>query len=480
MRTLMRGVALALVAATFVQAQRAPVKLAPKPDVPPARPFAYPSFTLDSLPNGLRFAVVENHELPIVVVQTMFAGFGPLGSSFLDTPDKAGAWGLMLTMLREGTATRSATQIVDEAADLGTNLLLPGPLAFTPPWFRATRSTWKPSLALMADVMMNPALPEASFARLKTQVATNLDRIPPTTVLNRITYGRLYGGEGPYAQFATSATLANVTRDDVVALHQKYLRPQNTVVVIAGDITMAEARQAMSSTFASWERGGTTVTATTPTAPTSPAPTTIYLKDSPGLPQSLVSASLLVPGRNSPDAAAIDAMASVLGDFSVSSGSRIYNAFRLERGLSYSPSVQLAARPIPEMAPLVTTASVAPGVTDTAVMTMVKVLRELRQEKAATAAELDFSRRNLLGRLPSTIEQVDAVAGIVLASIRDRLPSNYLNDWVKRVQSVGLPEVQAAAAKYLSADHLTIVVVGDRSKIEAPLRATGIPVVIVP
>jgi len=72
------------------------------------------------------------------------------------------------------------------------------------------------------------------------------------------------------------------------------------------------------------------------------------------------------------------------------------------------------------------------------------------------------------------------VAGIVLASIRDRLPANYLNNWFKRVQAVGLPEVQAAAAKYLDADHLTIVVVGDRSKVEAPLRATGIPVVIIP
>lgn len=480
MRNFSTSVALSITLGMSAAAQRAPVKLPPKPAVPAAKQVVYPKFTLDSLANGLRFAVVENHELPLVVVQTAFAGVGPLGSSFLDTPDKAGAWALTLTMLREGTTTRTLAQLTDEALDLGTELRLTPPLAFTPPWFRAARSTWKPSLAILADLMMNPVFPEAGFTRVKNQIATALDRIPPATIINRVMYGQLYGGQGPYSHFATSATLAGVTRDDVVAMHQKYLRPQNTIVVIAGDVTVPEARATMQSTFGGWARGGTTVTSMTPTAPASRAPTTIYLKDSPGLAQTIVLAGMLVPGRNNPDAAAIDAVASVLGDFSVSVGSRVYNAFRIERGLSYSPAVQLAARPIPELAPLVARAQVAPGVVDTAVMMMVKVFRELRQEKPATASELDFSKRALLGQLPGTLEQVDRVAGIVLASISDGLPPDYLNTWVKRIGGLGLPEVQAAAVKYLDADHMTIAVVGDRAKIEAALRATGIPVVIVP
>jgi zinc protease len=194
----------------------------------------------------------------------------------------------------------------------------------------------------------------------------------------------------------------------------------------------------------------------------------------------MVSAGMLVPGRDASDAAAIDALTSVLGDFSASSGSRFYRAFRIERGLSYGPSVQLMTRTIPEKSVLVARAPVAPAVTDTAVMMMVKVFRELRQEKPATASELDFSKQNLVGRLPLDLERVEYVGSVVLASIMDRLQPNYLNTWVKQLGAVGLPDVQAAAAKYLDVDHLTIVVVGDRAKIEAPLRATGIPVVIVP
>jgi zinc protease len=475
----MRSVAL-LLAAAAAQAQRAPVKLPPKPVVPDGKTFVYPTYTIDSLPNGLRFAVVENHELPLVVVQTTFAGIGPSGSSFLDTPDKAGAFGLMLTMLREGTTTRSPTQVSDEALDLGTDLRLPGPMAFTPPSFRTARSTWKPSLALLADVMMNPAFPEASVPRLKNTIATGYDRLPPISIATRLLYTGLYSGQGTYAPFANSGTVGAITYADLVDMRQKYLRPQNTLIVVGGDVTMAEVRAAMASAFGKWGRGGTTVALVTPQAPTTPAPTTIYLKDSPGLPQSMIVGGLLVPGRDVADAAAIDAMASLLGDLRASAGSRIYNAFRVERGLSYSPVVQLAARPIPERSPLVAIAPVPPAVTDTAVMMLVKVFRDLRQEKPAAASELDFSNRSLLGRLPVSMDKIDSVSSTVLASIRDRVPPTYLNSWVKRIDAMTLSDVQAAASKYLDADHMTIVVIGDRAKIEAPLRATGIPVVIVP
>jgi zinc protease len=478
MRALTRSVALLLVAAAAA-AQRAPVKLPSRPALPPAKPFVYPSYALDSLPNGLQFAVIENHELPLVIVETAFAGSGPLGSSLLDA-DKPGSWGLMLSMLREGTATRSLPNISDEALDLGAQFRVPATPSFIPPWFRAPKSTWRPALALLADLVMNPTFADASFQRVKTQVSTALDRLPPATLANRILFTQLYNGEGPYRQFATSATLASITRDDVVQLHGKYVRPQNTVIVIAGDVTPTEAREAMRATFGSWARGGTTVAPIIPAPPTTPAPTTIYLKDSPGLPQSLIVTGLLVPGPESRDAAAIGAMTTVLGDFKVSSGSRIYTALRTERGLSYSASVQQLGRPVGEMGVLAAIAAVAPGVTDTAVTTMVKVFKDLRQERPVTAAELEFSKRSLLGSLPAVMEPVQAVADTMLASIRDRLPPDYMNTRVERIGSVTLPEVQAAAAKYLDSDHLAIVIIADRAKVEAALKATGIPVVIVP
>lgn len=476
--TRLKIIAAALIVATPLAAQRPPVKLPPRPEIPPAKPFVYPAVTYDSLPNGLRYAIVENHELPLVTVHTAVAGTGPLGISFLDAPGKQGAWGLMLTSLREGTTTRSSAQIADEVADLGTDMRFTSTIGFVEPTFRSARSTWKPSLDLLADVMMNPTFPQEGVTRAQARLAGLFDGLPPASQASRALYASLYGADSPNNQFSTGASQRALTRDDLVMMQQQYLRPQNTMIVVAGDVTVAEARAALMKSFGAWQRGGTTVTPLVPKAP-APGPTTIYLKDNPGAVQSLVTAGLVLPGRENADAAAIATLASVLGDFSVSSGSRVYSAFRLERGLSYSPRVELAMRPVPETAPLVATFLVPAGVTDTGITTLLRVYRDLRHDKPATASELEFAKRNLIGKLPGQMEQISVMGSNVLTTMRDRLPRDYMRNWISRINALTLPEVHAAAAKYLDPDHLTIVVVGDRAKIESALRATGIPVVIV-
>ena len=81
---------------------------------------------------------------------------------------------------------------------------------------------------------------------------------------------------------------------------------------------------------------------------------------------------------------------------------------------------------------------------------------------------------------PGSVERLDVFTNNVLGTIRDRLPEGYLNNRIARINALTLADVRAAAAKYLDPDHMVIAVAGDRARIEASLRATGIPVVIVP
>jgi zinc protease len=471
-------VAMTLAVTGVADAQRS-TKLPPRPAPAPAKAFAYPPFTVDTLPNGLRFAVVENHELPIVTVRSALAGFGPNGLWFQDPAGKEGAWGLLLTALREGTPTRSASQITDEIADLGTDFRFTSSVAFLPPWFRAAKSTWVPSLELFSDLLTNASLPAEGLARVQANLVTTLDRIPASTIANRLLYASLYGAGSEYNHFATATSVKALTRDDVLAA-KRYLGPQNTLIVIAGDVTLAEARRAMRAAFGSWTRSSEIMAPVVPAAPAQPVATTIYLKDMPGQATPLIVSGQILPGRDNADGAAIEALASVLGDFSVSAGSRVYRAFRLDRGLAYSPRVELPQRPIPETVPLIGTFSVPAASIDTAVLVWLQVVRDIRSARPVLQAELDFSKNNLVGKLPLDMERLDAINFNVMTALRDRLPPTYLNDWIKRVNALTLPAVQAAATKYLDPEHMPIIVVGDRAKIEAALRATGIPVVVVP
>jgi zinc protease len=468
-------VALALTAAT-ASAQRAPVKLPPRPEIGPAKVFTLPRATMDSLPNGLRFAVIENHELPIVTVRVALAGAAPRGGFMFDPPGKAGTYGLMMNMLREGTKTRTSAQVLEEAAELGAELTWLNTLAFPAPWYRSPRSTWVPSLSLLADIYMNPALQPDAFTRVRTNLASFVDRATVGAQAAQNTMlTTLYVANNPSTRWATAASVRTVTVEEVAALHREYIRPQNTLVVIAGDVTPTAAREAMLIAFGGWQRGGTTITPIVPT-PATPAPTTtIYLYDTPGAAQATIAAGQLVPGRDNPDATALETIATILGD---AAHGRVYTEFRKERGLSYNPRVDLSTRPIPEMQPIYASGQVSPGVIDTAVLTYIRVLREMKATKPITQAELDDAKATQVRSLPRQLERLDATAGNILAELVDRLPPNYLTVWINRVNSLTLAQAQAAT-KYLDPDHMVIAVAADRSKVEQALRATGLPVVIV-
>ena len=457
---------------TIGAAQSTP-RVPARPTPGPAKPFVFPKISLQTLPNGLRLAVLENHELPIVAVRVGF-----LGGTFLDAPGKEGGWALMLASLREGTTMRSAAAIADAAADLGTNVEWPSAGLAPTSSFTTIKSAWQPILELVADMVMHPSFQSDVLGRLQAAQANAAARPAQTALPLRVVVAKLYGPDHLYSRiFATDSSIRRVTRDDVVALHTTYVRPQNTVIVVAGDITTAEARAAVDKAFSSWRHTDTVIESKYLAPVTAPVPTTIYLRDFPGATQSNIMSGQIIPSRGSSDGAAIEAVDAILGG--ASAGSRMFDAFRVSRGLSYNPASFIQWRPEPQAANWITVATVAAEKTDSAVIEWIRVLRDAHGERPLTATELEFSRKNLVRNLPAQLETVDALATSTLGILKNGLPESFYNDYVRNMNSLTLAQVQAAATKYIDPDHLVIAVVGDRAKLEGPLRATGIPVVIV-
>lgn len=465
--------AVALVAALSTRgvAQKNQVA-APRPTIGPAKPYAFPKIATRTLSNGLRIAVIENHELPIVAVRVGFSG-----GSFLDAPGKEGQWALMTAALREGTTTRSSDSIGNQLADLGTSVVWPVTDPFLGnPSFTTIRSAWLPALGLVADMLMNPSFPADRVARLQANQAAAAARPSQGTMQTRVTVTNLFGPAHPYARFPSDSSIRRLTRDDLVSMQSSYLRPQNTTIVIAGDVTPGEAESGVEKIFSGWRPTGSKAGAIVVEAPP-PSPTTIYLRDLPGAPQSLIMSGSTVPRRGGPDNAALDIADAILGASNI--GSRMYQAFRIARGLSYSPSSFVVWKAEPQPGYWLQTAGVPTAKTDSAIVEWMRVIRDMHGDRPVTPTELDFTRRNILGAMAVQFETLDAVATRTLGLSVSRLPLTFYNDYPSRLNAVTLAQVQAAAAKYLDPDHIVIVVTGDRAKIEGPLRATGIPVVIV-
>jgi zinc protease len=457
------GLATALFA-NVASAQATPT-VPPRPTVGPAHPYTFPKITTQVLPNGLRLAVVENQGVPVVAVRV-----GLQGGSILDVPGKEGSWVLMLNSLREGTTTRTAAEIRDAAADLGTSITVQSPIGFT-----TARSMWQPALELLADQLQHPTFPIEGVARAQAALASTAGQVSAQGKAQRLLNAQLFGPDHPNARFNTDSSVRRITRDDVIALHTTYMRPQNATIVVYGDVTPPAARAAVEKAFGAWEKGGTTIAASVPAPNATVGQTTIFLRDQPNAAVSVIYTGQLVPSHGSNDAPAVEVVDGVLGG--LGAGSRLNTALRVQHGFVYNSSSFPVWRPEPQPGTWQTLLIVPPGVTDTALVEWLRVVREVRDKRPLTADELTFAQRSLIGRFLLT--QVRPTADRALDVLQGGLPETFYTDYERRMNALTLSEVQAAAIKYFDADHLVIAIVGDRAKIEAPLRATGIPVVIV-
>jgi zinc protease len=274
------------------------------------------------LPNGLRVVLIEDHSLPLVAVRAV------VGVDSLDDPvGKEGLFVLTAGMLREGTTSMTADQLAAAAAAIGNVVF---PLRFT-----TITQNFDRSLELMADMLMRPSFPQAALDRVKATLVANQQRQLqlPATVPNRIFLARLFGSDHPIARTAitSAATMAPITREDLQHFHSAYFRPNNTTIVVVGDVREAPALAAVRKVFGMWERGAVPSPPATPAPP--PRSTTIYLLDRPAAQQSYVFVGTLGPDRASADFAALEVIAPILG---ASSGSRLTQNLRERHSYMYS------------------------------------------------------------------------------------------------------------------------------------------------
>jgi zinc protease len=435
------------------------------PALPPTPQLRVPAIETRTLSNGITVAVLENHEIPVVRVSALIDA-----RNLLDPQGKEGIGALTFAMLSEGTKTRTAEQLADAFAQLGTTV---SPTGFT----TITRNV-DPALELMRDQLWEPAFPQPALDRLRANQIASLRRAKdqPTYLAGRVLANALYGNGHPYERTTTEASLGAITRDDLVAFHSTYVRPQNVKLVVAGDITPAQAMEKLERVFGKWPAGGQKARYDVPT-PTPVAQTTIYLHDRPNSAQSVIYAAAVGPRRDAPEYYALDLANTVLGGSFVS---RLNTNLRETHGYAYGAGSGFTYRRRPELGQFVASAQVQTDKTDSSVVEIMNELRGIAGSRPITQAEFDIAMGNAVKGLPLAFETVTQIAGAAGTILADSLPLDYYATLSRKYEAVSIADVNAAAKKYIDPSKLAIVVVGDRKQIEDKLRALNIaPVVVV-
>jgi zinc protease len=444
----------------------APVVAAPidltKPPVLAAPPaLRVPPITTRQLPNGLRIVVVEQHELPIADVILAIRNGGEA-----DPATGTGTAALTSALLTEGTTTRTALQIADQAAFLGVRL------GAGSGWEQSSVSLHTPTaqldsaLALFADVALHPAFPAPDLERVRKVRLTSLqqlrDRGP--SIADRAYATALYGEQHPYGRplAGTEASLAAISRVDLQRFYDTYYRPNNATLLVVGDVRPDDVERRAQALFGGWARGDVPA----PTNPTAQAPkaTTLVLIDKPGAAQSSFRLGGIGAPRSTKDYFALQVLNTILGG---SFTSRLNQNLRETKGYTYGAGSGFSMRRL--AGPFTASAEVVSAKSDSALVEFMKELRAIRD--TVPSDELAKAKRYLQLGLPEDFETTSSIAGQMLPLITYGIPLDFYNSAVENIGAVTQTDVQRVARQYVDPDKLTVVIVGDRKSIEPGLRA---------
>jgi predicted Zn-dependent peptidase len=430
----------------------------PKPG--PPRDFRVPEPKRFTLGNGLQVAMVQWGQMPKVraslVVRT--------GNAF----EKANeVWLADLTgdLVREGTGTRTASEISRQAARMGGSLDISVGGDTTTIGGDVLSEFGPDYVTLLADVVRNPKFPASELDRLKANLSRNLAVAlsqPQQLALQKFR-AVLYGDHAYGRVFPTSEMIQGYSLDQVKAFYASNYGAGRTRLYIVGKFDEKAVEESVRKAFEGWTKG----TAPAP-EPAKPASTrSIHLIDRPGAPQSTIILGVPTIDPSSEDFIALTVADALLGG---AFASRITKNIREDKGYTYSPYSELSTRYRDaywaENAD-VTTAQTGPALKE--------IFAEIdgMQAQPPDAKELEGIKNYLAGTYVLRNSSRGGIAAQLLYVDLHGLPADYLNTYVKKVYAVTPQQVSEMAKKYVKDDEATIVIVGDRKVIDEQVKAFG-------
>ncbi|MWV27324.1 M16 family metallopeptidase [Aurantiacibacter rhizosphaerae] len=443
------------------------------PTPEPVGELTFPEVERATLSNGIEVVLARRTSVPKVSLALTFDA-----GSVVDPAGQRGTHAMMADLLTEGTTTRSALDIAIEEETLGASLSVNAGAESTAAYLSALSPNLVPSLELMADVVRNPAFAADALERVRSQrlagVAQELSS--PAGLANRAFMPLVYGDQHPYAYASTSGdaeVIEGLTREDMVAEHAEWIRPETATITAVGDVSMDELVAALEATLGDWQRSATPVPAKNVNLPAAASDgPRIVVVNRPNSPSSY-----LVLGRPTPlsgwqpDMEALDLANEVIGSGFLS---RLNNDLRETKGWTYGIGSSLPSARGPRIFRIAT--QVQADRTADSIQVILDQLEAFPGTRPVDDVELQRVTDGNVRNLPNRYETNGQVLGALLANQNAGRDDRYQALLPQLYSAIDADDINAAAREYLQPENITIVVVGDWETVEPQLEALDIDI----
>jgi zinc protease len=430
----------------------------------------FPALQRTTLRNGTHVILAERHDIPVVQMSYMFGG-----GYAADQGRKLGTSSFAMGMLDEGAGDLDALAFGNRAEALGANLGASAALDGATAYLSSLKENLDPSLDLFADMLRAPRFDQKEIDRVKATWIAGIkqEKARPQGAAMRVLPPLLYGEGHPYAipfsGTGTEASIESLTREDLLAYHQAWVRPSDATLVVVGDTTLKEITPLLEKHLGDWKVDGAKSTTATIAPVALPKQPRVFLIDQPGAVQANLYVGQVMPSSKDAGATKLEFANGVLGgEFS----SRLNMNLRENKHWAYGSYsfLQNALGQRPWMA----FAAVQIDKTAESLAELRREITEFANGKAPPKAdEVAKIQATEIRGLPGSYETAGAVMSTIGGIVRYQRPDDYVMQRKAEIEGLDAAQV-ATAAKAIDPDALTWVVVGDLSKIEKPVRALNL------
>jgi len=454
---------LLVLGATLVMATTAFGQKQTPPAGGPPKAFTLAAHETYTLANGMKVTLVPYGNIPKVSVSLALRA-----GNLNEAKDSLGVADVTGELLKEGTASLSASALAESAARMGSTLGVGTGLDETTFDMDVLSEYGPDAVKLLADVLQHPLLPESELSRLKSnllrQIAVAKSQ-PGQIALAR--FRKLMYGEHPYGTtLPTEESVNKMTIADAKKFYADNYGAGRAHLYVAGKFDVPAVKKAIEAGFAGWAKGPAAVE----NVPKPKTQRLLDVTDRPGAPQATVYVGLPAPNAASPDSIPLAVTNALLGG---SFGSRITSNIREKLGCTYSPSSQVSRRF--HDAYWVETADITTECTGKSLGEIFGEIQRLQKE-APPDAELKGIQSYLSGLFVIQNSSRGALIGQLRYVDLQGLGEEYLKTYVQKVNAVTPADVQRMTVEYIKPEQMTIVVVGDKAKITeqlAPFATAG-------
>lgn len=414
--------------------------------------------------NGMVVFIQEDRELPVIQASLRIRG-----GSREEDPAKIGLVSVFGQSWRTGgTKKRTGDQLDDDLSARAAVVETGGGLDSTSVSFNCLKENLEEVFAAFLEVLHQPEFRQEKIDLAKRHLATTIARRNdnPQSIVFREARKAGFGAQSPYARHTEHATLAAITREDLLAWHKTYVHPGNMILGVVGDFDAAAMEARLRKAFASLPKGAA-VQRVRRDIPPGGQPG-FYLVEKQDVNQTNICMVQLGTTSDDPDYHAIQVANEVFG---ASFWGRLFANVRTRKGLAYA---------------------VGGGIgTDYDHSGLTYLFTSTKSDTTAAAIEALHEEVDNFKKVPVTAEELQRAKDSILNSFIFRLDSRakvmfekmtyefygYPLDFAERfragIEKVTAGDVARVAEKHMQKDKLAVVVVGNPADFERPLSSFG-------